>query len=51
MEKPKSVQFNFQVPEDLKLKFHKMCLDKGLTMHEVLNQFIKEFVKGNIEFE
>ena len=45
------VQLNFNVAKDLKLRFHKICLDKGLTMHEVLNACIESFVKGQIEFE
>jgi hypothetical protein len=51
MEKKPNVQMNFQVPKDMKVKFHKKCLDQGLTMHEVLNAFIEQFVNGMLEFE
>jgi hypothetical protein len=50
MAPPKGIkQLNFHVEESLHARFKRYCIDRGLTMHDMLNKWIHEALEDERE--
>ena len=45
--KKKKVMLSFNIDKDLKIKFQKIAIDKGMTMSEILGIIINSYIVKN----
>jgi hypothetical protein len=48
MKDPEKMNILIRITRELKIRYHKRCLDRGITMKDELTNHIEEYVGDNI---